>query len=77
MSENERSINYFPNYKTREYSLAKKKSVYLRLLKLERKEGARPYGTSGRHSQCRSVNSLGGGKLLYSNEHKGSQDQVN
>lgn len=47
-SENERCTNYFPNYKTMEYSLVREKPVYLRLLKLEREDGGRPDGMSGK-----------------------------
>lgn len=53
-SKNERYAHCFPNYKTMEYSLVRektktktnKKTIYLRQLKLEGKEGGRPDGTS-------------------------------
>lgn len=63
-----------------EYSLVRKKNPCLpyTVLKLEgEKKGAGQMVRLGRYWQRGSVNSWGGGKLLYSNKHQESQVEVN
>lgn len=78
-SKNERYAHSFPNYKTMEYSLVRektnKKTIYLRQLKLEGKEGGRPDGISESINNV-EVLILGEGDNYYT-KHKASQVQVN